>query len=85
MKSSATALVFLTALVFAAAVSLDHVALSDDLVNYVNSVQSSWRAGHNSYFDGKSEEFIRGLMGVRMDDGFMLPVKEIEVDPYCLA
>jgi hypothetical protein len=33
------------------------------IIAEVNSVQSSWKAGHNHYFDGMDLEQIKGLMG----------------------
>lgn len=33
------------------------------IIDHVNSVQKSWTAGHNKYFDGMNLETIKGLMG----------------------
>jgi len=75
-----TALLVVVALVSATTVIniQQHVGLTQDLVDHVNSVQSSWRAGHNSYFEGKDESFVRGLCGVR-EGGIQLPESDLEV------
>ena len=33
------------------------------IIEHVNSVQKSWTAGHNKYFDGMDLEAIKNLMG----------------------
>ena len=48
-----------------------------ELIDYVNSVQSSWRAGVNPGFVGVTEDYARGLCGA-LKGGPQLPVKEIE-------
>lgn len=48
-----------------------------ELIEHVNSVQSSWRAGINPGFIGTTEEYARGLCGARKG-GPKLPLKEIE-------
>ena len=40
-------------------VFLDFKSIAD----HVNSVQNSWTAGHNKYFDGMDLQTIKGLMG----------------------
>ena len=35
----------------------------EEIIQYVNKVQLSWKAGHNHYFDGKTLEDIQKLMG----------------------
>ena len=47
-----------------------------DLIDHVNSVQSTWRAGVNPGFVGVTEEYARGLCGA-LKGGPKLPVKEI--------
>lgn len=49
-----------------------------DLIHYVNSVQSSWRAGVNLGFVGATEDYIKGLCGA-LKGGPELFVKEVEV------
>ena len=49
-----------------------------DLINYVNSVQSSWRAGVNPGFVGASEEYVKRLCGA-WKGGPELPEKEAVV------
>jgi len=33
------------------------------IIEHVNSVQKDWKAGHNHYFDGKTVDEIKYLMG----------------------
>ena len=64
--------------VLALACSLATAVYPDlDLIDYVNSVQSGWRAGVNTRFVGVSEEYARGLCGA-LKSGTKLPEKEIE-------
>lgn len=49
------------------------------IIDHVNSVQKSWTAGHNEYFDGMDLETIKGLMGtLETPEHLKLPVKDIE-------
>ena len=48
-----------------------------ELIDHVNSVQRTWRAGVNPRFIGTTEEYAKGLCGVR-EGGPKLPLKEIE-------
>lgn len=49
------------------------------IIDHVNSVQKSWTAGHNEYFDGMDLETIQGLMGtLETPEHLKLPVKDIE-------
>jgi cathepsin B len=48
-----------------------------ELIDHVNSVQRTWRAGINQRFIGTTEEYAKGLCGVR-EGGPKLPLMEIE-------
>ena len=48
-----------------------------ELIEYVNSVQSSWRAGINPGFIGTTEEYAKGLCGA-LKGGPKLPLRDIE-------
>lgn len=48
-----------------------------ELIEYVNSVQSSWRAGINPGFVGVTEEYAKGLCGA-LKGGPKPPLKAIE-------
>lgn len=39
----------------------------EEIIEEVNKIQKSWVAGHNKYFDGKTIEEIKGLMGTKLD------------------
>lgn len=46
----------------------DLKAFTDDMVNYINNLGTTWKAGHNEYFTRYSSDVVRGLMGVREPD-----------------
>ena len=48
-----------------------------DLIEYVNSVQTSWRAGINPGFIGTTEAYAKGLCGA-LKGGPKLPLRDIE-------
>jgi hypothetical protein len=51
----------------------------NSIIEHVNSVQKSWTAGHNKYFDGMDLETIKGLMGtLETPASERLPLKDIE-------
>jgi len=55
-------------------------AIDYDLIDYVNSVQSSWKAGHNKRFEGKKIKDIKKLCGTSMNPVETLPVKVLKVE-----
>jgi len=71
-------MILLTTALFASAWAdtyrTDLRALSDEMVNYINSLDTTWKAGHNSYFRNRDVSAVRGLMGVRKMPGNELPV-----------
>ena len=51
----------------------------ESIISHVNSVQKSWVAGHNKYFDGMDLQTIKGLMGtLETPEHLKLPLKDIE-------
>ena len=49
------------------------------IINHINSLKTTWTAGHNSRFDNMDIETIKGMMGALEEPAHMkLPVKEIE-------
>jgi hypothetical protein len=48
------------------------------IIEHVNSLKTTWTAGHNHYFDGRTMEEIKGLMGTLETPAHMkLPEKDI--------
>jgi hypothetical protein len=48
----------------------------------VNSQKTTWTAGHNHYFDGRTMEQIKSLMGVlETPEELKLPEKDIIAAP----
>jgi len=41
-----------------------HLPLSKEIIDYVNSVQKSWKAAPSPRFEGKSIQYVKGLCGV---------------------
>jgi len=52
----------------------DLKAMSDEMVEHINSLGTTWKAGHNTRLRGMSMDVIRGMMGVRKDSPVQLPV-----------
>jgi cathepsin B len=49
------------------------------IIEHVNSVQKSWVAGHNEFFDGMDLQTIKGLMGtLETPEHLKLPLRDIE-------
>jgi cathepsin B len=63
--------VALSLVAIAAAVPLSNdeaqFVLDDDLIDQINNSGASWKAAHNSRFEGMTIQEIKGLMGVRLD------------------
>jgi len=53
-------------------------ALSQEMIDHINTQKTTWKAGHNKRFDGVSIEVIKGMMGVK---GLELPLGLPVVDP----
>jgi len=79
MKSYAVALLFASSSALAALtepeLTLTSPVNNAELVDYVNSVQSSWTAGKQERFEGRTLEHIAKLCGV-LDNGETLPERE---------
>lgn len=68
-------LIALIALAMSKNVFLDQEAI----IAEVNKAQKSWTAGHNRYFDGRTMEEIKALMGtLETPAELKLPLKDIE-------
>ena len=47
-------------------------------IEHVNSLKTTWTAGHNHYFDGKTIDEIKSLMGtLETPEHLKLPLKDI--------
>ena len=55
--------------------------LSQEMIDYINSVQTSWRAGVNPGFVGVTEEYVRGLCGVIRGGALDKKLPEKEITP----
>lgn len=61
------------------AVFADNLFLDQQsIIEHVNSLKTSWTAGHNHYFDGKTMDEIKSLMGtLETPKHLRLPEKDI--------
>ena len=51
----------------------------EPIINFVNNLKTTWKAGHNKYFDGKTLNEIKSLMGtLETPEDLKLPEKDIE-------
>ena len=49
------------------------------IIELINNLKTTWKAGHNKYFDGKTIDEIKSLMGtLETPDELKLPEKDIE-------
>ena len=64
----------LVALCFAVAYAMprtdDHHfdALSQEMVDYINSLDTTWKAAKSKRFVGATEDFVRGLCGAKLEN-----------------
>ena len=63
--------------VFLAAFASAELFLQQDIVDEVNSAQTTWKAGVNKRFEGVDLDVIRHQMGLLKNDESKLPVKQI--------
>ena len=74
--------ILLVALCFALASALpaerDYAVLSQEIVDYINSLNTTWKAAPSKRFEGATEEYIRGLCGAK-EGGPKLPEGDITV------
>jgi cathepsin B len=56
-------------------VRTDLKAFTDDMINYINGLGSTWKAGHNQYFRRVSSDSVRRMMGTRLDSKIQLPIE----------
>ena len=66
--------------IFIAIVCSKNIFLEQEpIINFVNNLKTSWKAGHNKYFDGKTLDEIKSLMGtLETPDHLKLPEKDIK-------
>ena len=51
----------------------------EPIIEFINNLKTTWKAGHNKYFDGKTIDEIKSLMGtLETPDELRLPEKDIE-------
>jgi len=63
------------------AIRTDLKAFTDDMIDYINGLQTTWTAGHNKYFQHVSSQVVRGMMGVRKNPNIRLPVEtNVDID-----
>lgn len=57
----------------------EHVFLEQQpIIDHINSLGTTWKAGHNHYFDGRTMEEIKSLMGtLETPSHLKLPEKDI--------
>jgi hypothetical protein len=72
--------ILLIALVLSAATAFDYQSWSQPIIEEINSLNTSWTAGHNPYFDGKTYEEIRKLMG-SLPEPSWLQLPETDIEP----
>lgn len=63
-------LVLLATVLWTSAMAAENIrtdlkAFTQDMVDYINGLGTTWKAGHNSYFAHVSTPVVRGMMGVR--------------------
>lgn len=49
-------------------------AFTNEMVEYINGLGTTWTAGHNKYFKNMSPTVVRGMMGVRKNPSIRLPI-----------
>nr|APA33878.1 seminal fluid protein [Nilaparvata lugens] len=68
---------------YASAASIDETKnfhpLSDDMIDYINNLDTTWKAGRN-FHEQVSMDYIRGLMGVHPDNHNNLLEELVEVE-----
>jgi cathepsin B len=74
MKVALVVLVCAVAHSMAGTIRTDLKPQSDELVDYINSLGTTWKAGHNARTKKMSLEAIKGLMGVKPYDPLSLPI-----------
>jgi len=69
-------LAFLTVALASTAMSIptDLIANSVEMVSFINNLQTTWKAGHNSYFRNMPSSAVRRLMGAKKMNTVQLPV-----------
>lgn len=66
---------------YATLVEIEHYRfVLEKMAAEINAMKTSWKAGYNAYWEGKSEKYVRGLMGA-LKGAKPLPVKNIVTHP----
>lgn len=69
---------FILAVLVATACSKNLFLEQGPIIDYVNGLKTTWTAGHNHYFDGKTLDEIKSLMGtLETPEDLKLPLKDI--------
>jgi len=55
------------------AIPADLPANAEEMVNFINGLQTTWKAGHNSYFRNMAPSAKRGLMGFKKMNTISIP------------
>ena len=54
---------FLVAIILGIVCAKNIFLEQEPIVKFVNNLKTTWQAGHNKYFDGKTIQEIKSLMG----------------------
>lgn len=54
-----------------------HAPLSNDVINYINSIDTTWKAGHNARFDNVPVHVLKNMMGVHPDHEKYMPTEVV--------
>ena len=77
MKVALLLVLALVASSYASLVEIEHYKFFlEKMAAQINAMDTSWKAGYNAYWEGKSEKYVRGLMGA-LKGAKPLPEKEI--------
>ena len=81
MKAALVLALALVASSYASLVEIEHYKfVLEKMAADINAMGTSWKAGYNAYWEGKSEKYVRGLMGA-LKGAKPLPEKEIKTHP----
>ena len=49
----------------------------ESIIKIVNEKRTSWTAGHNKFFDGKTLDEIKQMMGAKKSKKSEIPIREV--------
>lgn len=58
---------------------LSYARETQSMADYVNSLNTTWKAAPSPRFAGVSEDYVKGLCGTLLTGGPTLPVKDVKV------